>query len=530
MSEASREKIDVVLVDLPHEPQWHGLAVASLKDWAETDANLRPCVRIRLVRAWCQESADLIVGKILDCRPLIVGFSCYIWNMNKVAEVIPKLKQACPKASVVLGGPQVAPVPESVLEGHPGADFVVCGEGEVSFLQFLRCLVLKDRPISQVQSLAYRQGQEIHRTQDPPLMDVSLLPSPYLTGTIPLEESAPAFFQETSRGCPFTCKFCNWGPRQMRYMPLSRVEEDFRIMAGAPAIYLCDSDLLMHGSRGLEILDRFLKVTGDSPCALHYEGNPIFLSREAVDIIARSPRRFYLHCGVQTVRPEVLGSIDRCFDKDKVEKNLGYLREKAPEATVLLSLIYGLPGDTLDGFRESLDWVLSMRPRVICANHALVLPGADFHQEAKSLGLVYQQEPPHQVLQTATMDRRQMSRASELAFYSLLLCRLKPVRRLFWDAVEDLPPQTLGYVRFFEEWIESVKGCGVDLTSGMPVSEVGGHGMPEDIKSMAVEKVMQDKLMVASVLSSTSQFVKKAGHRKEGTFPSRIFWEPSLRN
>ncbi len=71
----------------------------------------------------------------LDPRPHVAAFSVLCWNARQVYEAARVLKEACPGMLVVLGGPEVGPVPAQVLTANPGVDAVVRGEGEVTFAE-----------------------------------------------------------------------------------------------------------------------------------------------------------------------------------------------------------------------------------------------------------------------------------------------------------------------------------------------------------------------------------------------------------
>ena len=170
-----------------------------------------------------------------------------------------------------------------------------------------------------------------------------------------------------------------------------------------------------------------------SPCHLGFNTTPTFLRPEIADVIARAPDKFVLLFGVQSTNPRALQTIDRVFDRDAVERNILYLKERAPRAQFALQIIFGLPGDDWEGFRMSLDWALRLEPRWLELGSLLVLPGSAVAREAQELGIVHAERPPYQVIRTPTMSPEDVNRAFELtcivgSFFTFRTCGRRSLR------------------------------------------------------------------------------------------------------
>ena len=70
-------------------------------------------------------------------QPDILGFSCYIWNITQVLQIVSDLRRVHPQLTVVLGGPEVSFDTDYWLNAHPDVDFVIAGEGEKAWPAFL---------------------------------------------------------------------------------------------------------------------------------------------------------------------------------------------------------------------------------------------------------------------------------------------------------------------------------------------------------------------------------------------------------
>ena len=164
--------------------------------------------------------AESFANKIIDEKPDVVAFSCYIWNITKTLEIcrIIKRNHDC---KIVLGGPEAAYRPKYILEKYEFADFVLSGEGEWTFPDFLDNL---NGDLSLVSGLSFRKNGEIITIPEENYTDSP--PSPFsdeffenLNGRIS--------YIETARGCPYRCAFCLSGRcSPLRFFDMQRVKND----------------------------------------------------------------------------------------------------------------------------------------------------------------------------------------------------------------------------------------------------------------------------------------------------------------
>ena len=177
-------------------------------------ASLSPWCLAAGVREFCKETHDVSVlestingdtesfaHKIIDKKPDVVAFSCYIWNITKTLEICQIIKQNC-DCKIVLGGPEVAYRSKDVLERYEFIDFVLWGEGEWTFPDFLDNL---NGELSIVSGLTYRQNREIIVVPEKEYSDTP--PSPYSDEFFEKLNGRIAYI-ETARGCPYRCAFC----------------------------------------------------------------------------------------------------------------------------------------------------------------------------------------------------------------------------------------------------------------------------------------------------------------------------------
>jgi radical SAM superfamily enzyme YgiQ (UPF0313 family) len=489
------ERADVFLAHIRAFPI-RALAPACLISWARRDPDLRD-VSFASGEFEASDDPDRTARAILARKPRLVGFSCYVWNHRVTRLAAKRLKELAPEVRIVLGGPEVSGAAASELARFAEIDFVCCGEGEETFRGLVRCLFRGDVAPAAVPGLAYREDGRVAVTAEASLIDIAKTASLYPEGL--LEADPAQVVLETSRGCPFTCTFCDWGPRVVRYVPEERLEAEFAFLARrTKRILTTDADLAMNARRGIRVLEAFLRASAGTDCVLVFELNPVFLAPEITDVIARAPKKFGLAFGIQSIRPDVLENVERSFDLAKIERNLAYLLAKAPEVLFMFSTIYGLPGDDLQGMRETVDWCLRWRPALLRANHPQVLPGTAMERDAAKLGMTYQAEPPHQALTVAGMRPSELSEARVLAAHLMLLMNLPMVLgELLAGAERRGSP--LARIEAVEDWIAALAEAGVRVPGAEAWSEIDGRLVAE-LGDEAYARMKEDPLTLASLM------------------------------
>ena len=104
----------------------------SLAPWYLSDAITKRCgdgYEVNIVEGNINEHSTAIVKRIIAGRPDLVGFSCYIWNIEMIRELVGMVKDELPKSIIVLGGPEVSYNAEDVMKDNPEVDYIVSGGG-----------------------------------------------------------------------------------------------------------------------------------------------------------------------------------------------------------------------------------------------------------------------------------------------------------------------------------------------------------------------------------------------------------------
>ncbi|MBI4515849.1 MAG: cobalamin B12-binding domain-containing protein [Deltaproteobacteria bacterium] len=160
-----------------------------------------------------------VAREIAALRPDYLGLSATTISVTNAARIAEQVKQLVPSAISILGGAHVSAIPERTLAAFPAIDFGVVGEGEVALFELLARLD-RGQAVDQVPGLVYRcDGQIRANARAPYLDDLDALPAPAwdLLPDFP-HRFQPSLFSYprtpvatliTSRGCPFSCAFCD---------------------------------------------------------------------------------------------------------------------------------------------------------------------------------------------------------------------------------------------------------------------------------------------------------------------------------
>ena len=140
-------------------------------------------------------------------KPKIVGVTSYTFNFSAAEKIVEEIKKIEPKTVTVMGGVHASALPEEILRSNSALDFIVVGEGEVTFLE-LCSKILNGETVEDVKGLVQRKdGKVVVNSPRELINNLDDLPSPNRE-MLPFEKYPVASVQ-TSRGCPYNCIFCN---------------------------------------------------------------------------------------------------------------------------------------------------------------------------------------------------------------------------------------------------------------------------------------------------------------------------------
>ncbi len=316
------------------------------------------------------------VDEILALEPDLVGFSIYVWSAPLMVEVARRLKARRPGLPIIFGGPSARSAFFDLEPYSPAGaylDAVAEGDGEEIIRDVAKLPTFARSEWEAVPGLTLPAGEGWFRTKRrPTIASLDLIASPYRHG---LMAPGGVAYLETFRGCPLSCRFCEWGSKENTKSAFSadyvaRELEMFRSNK-APAVFLLDAGLNLNigAFRNLRLANQrsgFLKET-----LFWAEIYPSVVRDEHLAFLGEIGTA-YLGVGMQSMDPAVLRLHDRPSDGPRFE---AAVRALAAVTNIELQIIAALPGDTPAGFRRTLDYALSL-PAQVRVYHCLVLPDA----------------------------------------------------------------------------------------------------------------------------------------------------------
>lgn len=442
-------ELQLVAIHPYPSPQSIPLANAFLKAFARNSP-----VSILLTDFYLGQDAAACAEQIAANKPVAVGFSLYVWNRDLCCEIASQLRYRYPSFILFCGGPEASADAGSIFS-QGVFDFVIPGEGEAPFLSL--CNVLAEgSDFSGIPGLLL-PGVPV-TSSPPPISDLDTIPSPYLTGIIDTR-ATPGLLWQLSRGCSFTCDFCfdARGVHGVRHFSLERVEAELRHFAasGVSQIFVLDSTFNMDRDRAKKIL-RLIKKLAPA-IHFHFEVRSEFIDREMAGLFAQITCS--LQIGLQSAHPEILKLVGRTFNRKDFTAKAGLLNESG--AVFGFDLMYGLPGDTLAGFCQSLDYALSLYPNHLDIFPLAVLPGTRLAAAGASLKLSWDVQPPYLLKHTDTFSAADMAAAADLAAgCDIFYTRGKSVA-WFNAVVALLNIKPSAFLSLFSTWLIGERGRGI---------------------------------------------------------------------
>lgn len=389
------------------------------------------------------DNIENIFSSVYKNRYDIIGFSCYIWNIEKTLKVCSNLKKADPDVRIILGGPEVSFDSIALMKEYDFIDYIIEGEGESALrklalylrgnyeekdqLEMIGDVDFKENTdrnikesmdsiinIGDIDSLIYRSkimpdypseyvpdsnGRFIIRNKKSKDLDLSQVRSPYLDSTRKDFENKIVYY-ETSRGCTFNCDYClSSVTKGVRFFPLDMVRKDLKHLVdlGVKQIKFVDRTFNSHKEKTLEII-RYLIEIDDKKINFHFEITAHMLDEKMMDILKDArPGLFQFEIGVQSTNPKTIKAVNRV-------DNFEVLSEKVKTISSYknihqhLDLIAGLPYEDLVSFKKSFNDVFMLRPDMLQMGFLKMLKGSPIRENSEKYGYVYREYPPYEYI------------------------------------------------------------------------------------------------------------------------------------
>lgn len=369
------------------------LAVYDLKAYAKEYQN-----QIEIAEYTINQNPDEILKDIYRKKPDFIAYSCYIWNICIIEQLIKETVKILPNTELWLGGPEASYRAEELMQKYSFLKGIMIGEGEETFYQLLKYYEEKSG-LEKVQSIMYREKNEIKQTKIGALLDLSSVPFPYQNLS---EFENRIIYYESSRGCPFSCSYCLSSiDKKLRFRELELVKKELQFFLDKKVTQVKFVDRTFNCKKGhaFEIWQYILEHD-NGITNFHFEISADLLTEEELKLIQRMrPGLIQLEIGVQSTNPETLKAIHRTVNLEILKRNVASVHT-FQNTHQHLDLIAGLPQEDYVSFQKSFNEVYEMQPDQLQLGFLKVLAGTQIWEHTKEYEIVYQDMPPYEVLYT----------------------------------------------------------------------------------------------------------------------------------
>jgi len=342
------------------------------------------------------QDIEYILEEIMKTSADIIGFSCYLWNIEMIRRLSRNIKMIRPNVIIVYGGPEVTYTSVQEIESNTYVDIIVKGEGEKIFADILTHL----DHLEKVKGITYRHQDKVIDQANGMGIDFSDVVFPYEPNLDHLEHRI--IYYETSRGCPFNCQYClSSVEKGVRFRPIEMVQKElqFFLDAKVPQVKLVDRTFNARREHAIAIMEYIIKKD-QGLTNFHFEVAPELIDDDFLVCLSKARQGlFQLEIGVQSSNTKTLSIIQRKNDLEQIPQVVEKIKT-LNNTHIHLDLIAGLPEENLSAFKNSFDYVYAMEPDQFQLGFLKILKGAGLFYVAKDYGIMYRDYPPYEMIST----------------------------------------------------------------------------------------------------------------------------------
>lgn len=426
-------KLDVVFVIPANMPDFSG---RRMKDAIEPPAKarfmasylMRRDVSVALIDPnVTDQTPEEVAREVAAANPHLVVLPVYGFNPSASTQTMPSarrhaeaIKEFAPDVPIIMSGTHPAAIPETTLNTEPAADYVCGGEGPITVHELLLALQ-SGGDVRKVRSLSYREDGGVFHTPSAPLIDLNAEPvsreawrlmdprkyrahhwQAFYRGP---EERGPYANPYAREGCPFHCSFCNiQAPfREGESLEARANVNSYRTLR--PELFLEEITFLVEefGTRFFKIPDEMFGL-GNYPLELaklirnRFGDSLNFWAYYRVDTckpenleLLRSAGFRWLPLGIEAAESTVRSGQDKRFSDERIHEIVSRMRNAG--VSLALNYIFGLPGDTMESMRKTLELACKLNGHYANFYCCQALPGSELYREARAKGYPLPERP-----------------------------------------------------------------------------------------------------------------------------------------
>jgi anaerobic magnesium-protoporphyrin IX monomethyl ester cyclase len=325
----------------------------------------------------------------------VVGITVVSSYALRALELISAIKSEVGTPPVIVGGPHVTALPESMI--HRGADFAVVGEGEQTMFELVEWLggVKSRAALREIRGIGFLEdGRYFYTGRRPgldpldqvPLPDRSLLPMHFYRSSIARANAQPSHSLLTSRGCPGVCSFCSkltFGTRT-RYFSPERILEEFFLLRdryGARDVAVWDDNFVSNREIALAVCDGLLRRKFDRSYSV--EARIDCVDREVLAALKASGCTFIAY-GIESGSQRILDYINKRTSKEQIREVVAITKEIG--ISMRGYFMFGFPGETRAEMEETVRFAIELDSDVASFTLFVPLPGTLEYRRACKTG------------------------------------------------------------------------------------------------------------------------------------------------
>ncbi len=371
-------------------------------------------VDIETVEFTINNSEEFIFSEIYKMNPDVIGFSCYIWNIEMVINIISVLKKILPDITIILGGPEVSYDFDYLFQ--KGADIVIIGEGEKTSLEVISYLdKIYDKndnyfDICDIDGIAFYNGEKVVVTKARKPIELDEIPFVYDDLSIQ-ELSNKIIYYEASRGCPYNCQYClSSVEKGVRFLSEKRIFSDLKFFIDKNVRQVKFVDRTFNCNKKLAVdIWKFLIENDNGVTNFHFEVSADIIDNDMISVFKMARKQlFQLEIGVQSTNMDTLDAIKRKTNVDEIFKKVLKIKN-LKNIHQHLDLIAGLPFEDYKSFGKSFDDVYYVYPEQIQLGFLKLLKGSGLRRASDKYGIVYNEKAPYEVLFTEKVSFGEMT-------------------------------------------------------------------------------------------------------------------------
>ena len=345
-----------------------------------------------------------IINQINSNKYPLIGFSSYLWNIEKILFIAKVIKQKFPNIKILCGGPEVGYDAKYFLINNKEIDYIISGEGEDSFNELLEYLDNKIN-LNDVSNLSYLENnvyvKNTFKYPDLSKIKLATLDIPDLTNRI--------IYLESGRGCPYKCSYCTASlDNKVRFFPLENVLSIVKTLMEKKVKIVKFLDRTFNANMKY-MIDILNFIDENNICtSFQFEIVVEKFNNEVINKISNLKNKFLrFEIGIQSTNDIVNEAVCRKQNMELLERNL-LLLNNTGKVDLHVDLIAGLPYETKDSFITSFNRVFNYKAKELQLGFLKFLRGTALLDTVDEHEYKYSNVPPYEVIKNKYMSKEEL--------------------------------------------------------------------------------------------------------------------------